>query len=1144
MNLGRQNEMELFTEEEKTLSGFRLKKIEVLNWGTFDQKAWTFHLNKRNALLTGDIGSGKSTIVDAITTLMVPSQKITYNKAAGAEKQERSLRTYVQGNYRSSKNELGAGGKPVVLRNKNTYTVILAVFENEGFKQTVTLAQVFWQKESYKMSDRFYVVADRELNIEKHFSGFGKDIKSLRKKLRELEHVEQPMGSFKEYSAAFRRRMGIQNEQALELFYQTISMKAIGNLTDFVRTHMLEAFDVGARIQELIGHFNDLNEAHNSILKAEKQMSMLKPLIEEIDKYEKLTQRAEKFRERRGQLEQYFARLKKELLHKRINLLEKEHQSSCERIETTDEKKERLNAQREDLKFDIQRNGGDQLNRIQMEIKTLGKRKEDKFQRAQRYESISANLGLEGEQTPEGFQKNLEWATELENTLKKESEQIENSLQDAQYSSRILKDKYETLNNELHSLRTRKNNIDASQVRIRQDMCEALGIAEEDLSFVGELIRVNEKEARWEGAIERVLHNFGLSLLVPERHYSAVTEWVDQTRLRSRLVFYKVSDASRQAGSDLSSNSLVYKVSIKEQSEFYDWVYTELTHRFNYVCCETLEEFRREKMALTQQGQIKGKGFRHEKDDRHDIRDRSRYILGWSNESKIKVLEKELSQIQGDGLQYIQQIRGFQEEKEKLEQSKNELIRFGEIKGFEEINWKPLASELQDLQEKLEVLEKSTDKLKELRQQLKELEEEIYGLDKKLDELKDKRSKNEEKQESARGLLEESETIIQDAETPLDSDDIVYHDTLREEALKEHTLTVESCANSQSKVRSHIQTKIDNTDRNAAHCSNTVVKRMQSFCHEFKVETQDFDSDLDAGFEYRKLMQKLSDDDLPRFKQKFRELLKENTIREIANFQGQLHKERAAIKERVEYINQSLREIEYNKGRYICLEAEENPDREILDFKLELRACTEGTLTGAMDEKYAEEKFSQVKSIIDRFIGRAGTSEADRRWKEKVTDVRNWFVFAASERWETDDAEYEHYTDSGGKSGGQKEKLAYTVLAASLAYQFGMEWGEERSRSFRFVVIDEAFGRGSDESARFGLELFKRLNLQLLIVTPLQKIHIIDPFVQSVGYVHSPKGERSYLRNLSIQEYKEEKKKWTLQQKLNSMAQKETEIEL
>ena len=79
-----------------------------------------------------------------------------------------------------------------------------------------------------------------------------------------------------------------------------------------------------------------------------------------------------------------------------------------------------------------------------------------------------------------------------------------------------------------------------------------------------------------------------------------------------------------------------------------------------------------------------------------------------------------------------------------------------------------------------------------------------------------------------------------------------------------------------------------------------------------------------------------------------------------------------------------------------------------------------------------------------------------------------------------------------------------------------------RSRSFRFVLIDEAFGRGSDESAQYGLRLFKQLNLQLLIVTPLQKIHIIEPYVASVGFVHNEGGRSSKLRNLSVTQYREQ----------------------
>jgi len=305
--------------------------------------------------------------------------------------------------------------------------------------------------------------------------------------------------------------------------------------------------------------------------------------------------------------------------------------------------------------------------------------------------------------------------------------------------------------------------------------------------------------------------------------------------------------------------------------------------------------------------------------------------------------------------------------------------------------------------------------------------------------------------------------------------------------------------------------------------SSNIVGAMSNFCNEFPAETVETDARVEASADYRGMLEELAKDDLPRFEERFKELLNENTIREIANFQSQLNRERDTIGERVERINASLADIDYNPGRYILLDARPSTDADIRDFRAELRACTENTLTGSDDASYSEQKFLEVRAILERFRGREGSTDADQRWTERVTDVRNWFGFSASERWREDDKEHEHYTDSGGKSGGQKEKLAYTILAASLAYRFGLEWGEKRSRSFRFVVIDEAFGRGSDESAEYGLQLFNRLNLQLLIVTPLQKIHIIEPHVAAVGFVANAEGRASSLRTLSIEEYHAER---------------------
>ncbi len=131
---------------DNTQTGFRLHKMEVFNWGTFNRKSWKIAPCGSNSLLTGDIGSGKSTLVDAITTLLVPHQKITYNKAAGAESKERTIYSYLRGEYKNEKDEFTQASKKVYLRDENTYSVLLANFQNSGYNSNISIAQVFWLK--------------------------------------------------------------------------------------------------------------------------------------------------------------------------------------------------------------------------------------------------------------------------------------------------------------------------------------------------------------------------------------------------------------------------------------------------------------------------------------------------------------------------------------------------------------------------------------------------------------------------------------------------------------------------------------------------------------------------------------------------------------------------------------------------------------------------------------------------------------------------------------------------------------------------------------------------------------------------------------------------------------------------------------
>ena len=1113
-------ELEFIGDDQ--LAGFRLQRLEVFNWGTFDRQVWTLHLNGKNALLTGDIGSGKSTLVDAVTTLLVPAQRVAYNKAAGADARERTLRSYVLGYYKSERNETSGNTKPVALRDHNNYSVILGVFHNVGYNKTVTLAQVFWMKDAQAQPARFFVTAEKDLSIAGDFAQFGTEIGKLRKRLRSSGTTVYD--SFPSYGAWFRRRFGINNDQALELFHQTVSLKSVGNLTDFVRTHMLEPFDVAPRIAALIGHFDDLNRAHEAVLKAKRQVELLDPLVADCDRHEKMLAATEQLRACREALRPWFSGHKLELLEKRLVTLREELTRHNTRIERLDEEKSSLKGRERELRHTIAEKGGDRLERLSEELRVMAEEQDRRRKKAGRYAELVQNLGFHPVDNEPAFLAQHQQCLSLREDVAEDETRIQNERNEAGVFFAQGRREHADLTAEINSLKARRNNIDARQIAMRRGLCSALNLPEEEMPFAGELIQVREEDQRWEGAIERMLHSFGLSLLVPDVHYAKVADWVDRTHLKGRLVYYRVRTRKRTELPSLQPDSLARKLSVKPDSLCYDWLEYELAHRFDVVCCATQEEFRRANKAITLAGQIKAPGERHEKDDRHRLNDRSRYVLGWSNQAKITALQDKARLLEtqlGEVGSHIAKLEGEQKAINTRLETLSKLVEYCD---FRELDWQPLAVEMARLEEEKRQVEESSDILNTLAAQLETLEETLTQVEQQLEKRKDIRSKAEQKKTDTEMLQEQTKLLVGSAEDG-HAEQFSQLDALREEALGEHQLTVESCDNREREMRDWLQTRIDAEDRKLARLRDKIIDAMRSYSTAYPLETQEVDVAVEAAGDYCAMLEQLRADDLPRFEARFKELLNENTIREVANFQSQLARERETIKERIDHINESLTQIDYNPGRYIVLEAQTVVDADIRDFQTELRACTEGTLTGSDDAQYSEAKFLQVRRIIERFRGRDGQSELDRRWTTKVTDVRNWFVFAASERWREDDSEHEHYADSGGKSGGQKEKLAYTVLAASLAYQFGLEWGEVRSRSFRFVVIDEAFGRGSDESTQYGLRLFAQLNLQLLIITPLQKIHIIEPYVANVGFVHNENGRASYLRNLSIEEYRAEKQK-------------------
>ena len=138
----------LFTQDVSPEGGFRLRALDVFNWGTFDSTSGVIHpmeLDGSTALLVGMNGSGKSTLVDAVLTLLVRPGIRNYNLASGAAKRERNEKSYMKGAYGRFSNTDESYAKTQYLRNDgNHYTVLLGAFENQVTGQGFTLLQVLY----------------------------------------------------------------------------------------------------------------------------------------------------------------------------------------------------------------------------------------------------------------------------------------------------------------------------------------------------------------------------------------------------------------------------------------------------------------------------------------------------------------------------------------------------------------------------------------------------------------------------------------------------------------------------------------------------------------------------------------------------------------------------------------------------------------------------------------------------------------------------------------------------------------------------------------------------------------------------------------------------------------------------------------
>lgn len=1117
------------------VAGFKLDYMEVWNWGTFNDKVYRMNPHGNNSLLTGANASGKSTLIDALLALLVPLQnKRFYNQSSGAEKKgNRTDITYFFGNY-GQQQEGESGASSLKLRDKSARSVLLATFNNSDGR-VVTLFQVrYYSGEELRT---VYGMAHKHLTISQNFATFDSNGVWRKRMEKELntgssKRIVEFFNGPKAYEEKMLLVFGMRSDKALTLFNQIVGVKVLNDLDSFIRDNMLEERDAEGKYKELRENFQNLMDAKISIEKTKEQIRQLEPIDRLAEEVLLIEKSIKELQSEKDILSYWFAVRTVKLCQEHLERCKSELRQLDDTIKANNAEKTRLDEAKSRLEVAINSDSvGQQIKDIEKEILNLMERFEERKKKEEKYNTLIHKLELPQGIDSSTFQSNKATAQKqkvalqelLDNELAERKRHLQNEKED-------IEAKIKSHVNTIKYLSEHNNNISGRVAEIRDEIIQHIGATADEIPFIGELIRLKDDEREWESAIERILHNFALRLIVPEKYYRQVNEYVNNHNLRGRIVYqrYNYSAALREfTNRQAQDNSLLNKIEFKPNDQYIDWLEDRLHSEFNYACVDTLEGFNHiDEKAVTKEGLIKARGGKHEKDDRPEINRREHYVLGWDNREKIAAIKKEYDNLYRQVTAKNKEIKELDNKRKETEERKETFSHLLNFEKFDDIDWQSYSVRINEKKEEKKKLQSTNDRVKTLQEQLEKVKQTIEDIETQNQNLYKKQGMLDNAKTDTEARYSENSNAL----ALMDSVDVDEFENSNPDLLLVGLSDIETRLKSmQNDIDNKIKNKQTEKNRKEDEAKSKIIK-FKNPTEEITTKFRDWRSDVNSLpdsvefiSEYQTSLKKLNEEALPSFEKRFNKYLQERLINNIYTFRQFFKDWESLINKTINQLNSYLKDINFNvyPETYIQLESSKKRNVNINEFvqMLEKAIPNLREINSTIDGQRIH--FEQnILPLMQRL--------QDEQWRKEVMDVRARFSYKAVEYYKADDLKRNTYESMEQLSGGEKAQLTYTILGSAIAYQFGLT-KHGCDSSFRFIAIDEAFRAQDEDKARYLISLCKQLHLQLLVVTPSDNIHIVENDISYVHYVER-KGNASVLYNMPINQFKEERQK-TLESK-------------
>ena len=1086
--------MKLF-EQSTLLDGaedqFRLKRIQTFNWGTFSG-IFTFEIPDEGYLFVGPSGSGKSTALDAHAALMTPPKWVDFNVAAReAERngKDRSVMTYIRGAWAQQTGDNGEYASQY-LRAGTTWSAITETYRNQQGR-CVVLAQVLWVKGNSNATGdakRVYLLLDRPFDVSEleFFARSEFDVRRFKQDLPDATVCQE----FSTYQEKFRHLLGIDNERALRLLHKTQSAKNLGDLNVFLRDFMLDTPETFAIADRLVNEFGELNAAHKAVVDARRQIETLAPAREEHMHMEAAHLQRQDVAAIQTSVDLYREYRRRLLLNERIDEMEVEYEGAKQKLAQLEEIEDSESHKLGELQASKAGMGGNILEQLQRERDLAEKEKPLRLAKRDQAKLACETMGWAMPDEVVWFVERVEAAKQFVLKATELRQAVEERKYDIKIKKKDAEEEFAATAAEVKALQRQRSNISAKLLDLRDAMAEDLSIPAEKLPFVGELLEVRADASAWQGAIERVMGGFARSILVDDKHYRTVSTYLNERNIGTRLAYFRVMP--QIAGNrNPQPLSLVRKLNIA-QGPYAQWLSEELKIHFDMECAENMLAFSAATRAITMEGLVKHNSTRHEKNDRQSIFDRTQWVIGFDNKQKL-ALYIETAQRLADEIGKLEEaLKGLNSEEAK---QNNQFMQCQTLSNmlWSEVDVASLISEVNDLNRRI------ADETK-ARPDLALADSKIERQKKNCDEAFTAR-KNEAIRKDGifteirrmEGKLETLERLFPGSENPpafsgkLEARYAVV-------AAQKGICTLESIDQLSSAVDKALSSELSSTDLRIANLKNAITQRFAQFNRDFPAESGGLDATMASADDYFGKLKRLETDGLPQYEQRFLDLLREQSDQNITLLSTKLGQERSAIRVRMELVNASLETAPFNPGTYLVIDTADKYLEDVRAFSQSLKEALSHTFSA--EPEVAEQRFLVLAALVKRL----GSQEtADKNWRSLVLDVRQHVEFVAREL-DSEKKEVEVYRSGAGKSGGQRQKLAATCLAAALRYQLG---GQDRSLpSYSTVVLDEAFDKADAEFTAMAMNIFKTFGFQMVVATPMKSVMTLEPFIGGACYIH------------------------------------------